>query len=217
MRFSSIVIASGQTVDVIIRDEIAPLAGAVLLHGSGTSERVSLRALGASLAARGISTVVTDLERRPPTGAVGDPSAFSSDAIVNLDEGDHLAVRVRAAPSSLRPKEACSPSETRHVREFDVEVVMAPHCAGACRTRRSFASRDDGDSKPSRPVTDSFDVVIGQPDKESHMRVGPVSNRGSRDSLTLDTNWLAEPLCRTRDHLPDHTELTPRSEAPLNL
>ena len=32
--------------------------------------------------------------------------------------------------------------------------------------------------------------------------------------MTLDTVRLAGPLCRARDHLPDQTELTPRSEAP---
>jgi hypothetical protein len=45
------------------------------------------------------------------------------------------------------------------------------------------------------------------------MRVEPFSNRGSWIGW-FNTNRLAGPLCRARNHQPDQPELTPRSEAP---
>jgi len=77
-----------------------------------------------------------------------------------------------------------------------------------------IARRLDHNSQPSRPVADPFDVDVGEPDKEfAHARrIG--LQQGLPNRLTLDTNRLAEPLCRARDRLRDQAELTPKSEAP---
>ena len=88
MRVESIVLATGQTVDVIDSAEIVPLAGVVLLHGFGTSERVSLRSLGASLAERGIVSVVPDWH---PTAAGDSVSAA-------LDRADDVFDRLGIEP-----------------------------------------------------------------------------------------------------------------------
>ena len=132
----------------------------------------------------------------PRNVTLSDPDAFSSDGVVDLDEGDHLAVRVRASPSRLRPDEAGSASEARQVDQLDVEVVVTPHTPRTARTRRARGPAGDRDSEPSRPVADSFDVDVGQADEEfaRARRIG--LQQGLPGRLTLDTNRLAEPLCR---------------------
>ena len=90
-----------------------------------------------------------------------------------------------------------------------------PHPTTTAGTRRSFGACGDRDSQPSRPVADSVHADIGQPDKEfTHARrIG--FQQGLPGRLASSTNRFAEPLCRARDHLHDHTQLTLKSEEPL--
>jgi hypothetical protein len=135
--------------------------------------------------------IMANLERCPPTGPVGDPGTLGSDPFVNLNERDDLAVLVRASPSSLRPDQACSPSEARQVHEFDVEIVMAPHPGGACRKHRPLSSRRDRDSKPSRPIADSVHVDVGQPDEEFALARKISLQQRLPDRLATSTNRFA--------------------------
>ncbi len=60
MLVESVVLSSGQTIDVISNTDRPHRAGVILLHGSGTSERLSLRALGVALADQRIAAVIPD-------------------------------------------------------------------------------------------------------------------------------------------------------------
>jgi hypothetical protein len=106
------------------------------------------------------TAVTADLERRPPTCPVGDPSTVRCDASVGLDERDDGAVGVRAPPSRLRPDQAGSPIEARQIDEFDIEVVVAPHPTRTRRTSRPLSACADRDWQPPRPITDAFDVDV---------------------------------------------------------
>ena len=114
---------------------------------------------------------MTDLECRPPPSPIRDPSPFDRDAIINLDERNDRAHRVRATPSSLRPHKPCSPSEARQIGKLDIDLVVMPHRTTAPRARRSFSACADRDPQPVRPITHSVHVDVGQPDEEfTHAR-----------------------------------------------
>jgi hypothetical protein len=93
------------------------------------------------------AAMMTDLARRPPTRPISDPSAFSGDPLVCLDEGNNVTVRVRATPPRLRPKQSGWPSKPRQIDEFDLEVVVMPHRARTSRTGHS--------GRLNQPVTGS--------------------------------------------------------------
>ena len=78
---------------------------------------------------------MADLERCPPTRPIRDPGALAGAAVVDLNEGDHLAGRVRAPPSRLRLDKSGAASEARQIDQFDVEVIVTPRTSRAPRTR----------------------------------------------------------------------------------
>jgi hypothetical protein len=117
------------------------------------------------------TAVTADLERRPPTSPIRDPSTIRSDPSIGLDERDDGAVGVRAPPSRLRPDQAGSPIEARQIDEFDTNVVVAPHPTSTRRTFRPLNACADRDSQPPRPVTNAFDVDVGQTNQQfAHTR-----------------------------------------------
>jgi hypothetical protein len=60
----------------------------MMVHGIHHSVPVAAH-IGSDL--RHCSAVMADLARRPPAGSVGDPSAFSSEPPLDLNEGDNVA------------------------------------------------------------------------------------------------------------------------------
>ena len=88
-----------------------------------------------------------------------------------------------------------------------------PHRTRTARTQRPFSACGDRDTKPSWPVTDTFDVNLGQANQQLAHARKVFLHQGLPGSATLDTVRLTGPLYRARD-LPQQTKLTPRSEAP---
>jgi len=114
---------------------------------------------------------MADLERRPPTRPIRHPSTVGSDPIIGLDERNDCALRVRAPPTLLRPDQPSPATEAREIDEFDLDTTVSPHPPSTARTQRARRSAGDRDVKPSRPVTNTFDVDVGQADKQfAHAR-----------------------------------------------
>jgi hypothetical protein len=160
---------------------------------------------------RHCSTVMADFERRSTTCAVGDPSAFDSDAVIDLDEGDHLTDRVPAAPSRLTPDQSGLVSEARQFQWFDAEPVVMPRSASAASARRRLNACRYPDPEPSRPITSTFDVDVSQPEKPLTYARSTIPEQGLLRFLRRKTS--SDPLspCIAQHHLPDPTF---RSEAP---
>ena len=157
------------------------------------------------------AAVVADLERRPPTGTIGDRSALLSDAFVGLDEGHNLTRHVRASPPLLRPDQAGLASEAGQIDQFDLESVVRPHLSVAARTGRPLcwvviAMRRKCGQSPT-----PFTLTSGRPTSSSHMRVGLVSNRGSSGSGCVRHTQIRRAPARARGPRPTSTHAQIRS------
>lgn len=160
------------------------------------------------------TTVVPDLERRPPAGPIRDRSALIGDAFVDLDEGHHSTRRVRAPPPLLRPHQPGLAPEARQVDELDLDPVMQPHTRVAARTRGATSPTGDRDPQELRPVADAVHVDVGQPDQQlAHARrVG--LQQGLLEFWLRKTHPDSSSPC-PRPGTPLHHHPTLRSEAPV--
>lgn len=94
MNVEVIVLTSGQTVDLITAGDDTPEAVALLLHGSGTSERLALRSLARVLADRGIASVVLDWHPADEAGSVPPVLSYTESALQALGLGSERCVVV---------------------------------------------------------------------------------------------------------------------------
>ena len=89
----------------------------------------------------------------------------------DFNERHDLTVHVRASRLPLRPDEPGPPFQARQIKDFNIQIVVTPHRASADRTRPSLGGSGDRDSRPSRPITNTFDIGVGQADQQfAHAR-----------------------------------------------
>ena len=107
-------------------------------------------------------TVLTDLDRRPSSGSVGQSQSRPGDPLIDLGPRTHRAGLLRTAPPALVPMEADRRTEGREVDEgHDSPPLERGHRA----TRMAAVDRGVG-------LNVQFDRVVGMADRAEHRHVG---------------------------------------------
>jgi hypothetical protein len=91
------------------------------------------------------ATVMTDLERRPPTRTIRDRRTCRSDPIIDLGPRPHIASRVRAPPTLLGPHRPSRPPEHRQINQHHIATTVIMNTATTALTHRSSSTPGDLD------------------------------------------------------------------------